>query len=486
MNLPKSVKNYNLMREGSYANSVLQALIQLECFQEWVKLLGYNGNINSPFFNSSLTKDLYLLFCNLPMGLLDSSKLILDFDVSSQNIWHKDISRDPFHFLFYFLEILHYETNIPKNSMFNLNVHNQKLFNNIKSDIESLKLFREYLTETQNSFTSNNFFNIEKNCITCPNCQIMYNYSFKKIIRFNVDELLFIRNQSNQLKIGYPISLNECFQYSAIPKRIQCQVCSNFLANEIKGIYEPANVLIISFNRYNHSINYQCDVKFYVEFNISRFLVNKESENVKYKLKAVIACYGNNKYYADVFINGYYYRIMDTQSYPDVKIIDINRLCDFEPVLLIYEIDYQDRTLKKMKKLFTFAFQQNLQQIMQQNISLLNVNQGFQMNNNFENNNQNFIDKFINLQFLVIPENWNGSQNDSFPITPQVTSQSTVQYAIGKFYSKLQKPKEAIIKFTYNNINLDVNSQQKLCDLNINENTIIYALKAQNFDLINF
>ena len=157
-----------------------------------------------------------------------------------------------------------------------------------------------------------------------------------------------------------------------------------------------------------------------------------------------------------------------------------------EPVLLIYEIDYQDRTLKKMKKLFTFAFQQNLQQIMQQNISLLNVNQGFQMNNNFENNNQNFIDKFINLQFLVIPENWNGSQNDSFPITPQVTSQSTVQYAIGKFYSKLQKPKEAIIKFTYNNINLDVNSQQKLCDLNINENTIIYALKAQNFDLINF
>ena len=40
--LPKSVKSYNLMREASYANSVLQAFIQLECVQEWIKYLNNN------------------------------------------------------------------------------------------------------------------------------------------------------------------------------------------------------------------------------------------------------------------------------------------------------------------------------------------------------------------------------------------------------------------------------------------------------------
>ena len=33
-----------------------------------------------------------------------------------------------------------------------------------------------------------------------------------------------------------------------------------------------------------------------------------------------------------------------------------------------------------------------------------------------------------------------------------------------------------------NNMQLDPNSEQKLKDMNINENTIIYALKSQNFD----
>ena len=92
MSLPKSIKSNNLMREASYSNSVLQAFIQLECFQEWIKYLNNNNSINHPCFNTTLTKDLYLLFCCIANGnCLDSSKIILDYDSKSAEFYKKDI-----------------------------------------------------------------------------------------------------------------------------------------------------------------------------------------------------------------------------------------------------------------------------------------------------------------------------------------------------------------------------------------------------------
>ena len=67
-----------------------------------------------------------------------------------------------------------------------------------------------------------------------------------------------------------------------------------------------------------------------------------------------------------------------------------------------------------------------------------------------------------------------------------MTLDSTVEYTIDKFYTKLQKPKEAIIRFTCNDMVLDVNSQAKLKDLQINSNSVIYAIKNPNFDNIKF
>ena len=189
---------------------------------------------------------------------------------------------------------------------------------------------------------------------------------------------------------------------------------------------------------------------------------------------------GNEKYYADVLINGYFYRIMDKQTYPDVKQINVNQLMDFRPVLLIYEIDYTNKMMDKMQKLFTFAIQLNLQKMVLLNLNLTNNVQGFQ------NNDLNMTTNFITLHFKVIPQNWDGSENESFPINPQVTSESTVQYAIEKFYGKLQKPPNAIIQFNINNNNvLAPNSQEKIKELNINENTIIYAIKSPNYDQLN-
>lgn len=478
MSFPKSIKTYQIMGEFSYANSVLQAFIQLECFQEWIKEFQSNGSINLLYYNSSLTKDLYLLFMSLFSGNLDSSKLILDFNAKSQELWDKNINQDPLHFLFYFLDIIHCENNMPKNINFNMNSYNQSLIYNIHSDQESLKLFKFYLAETQNSFISNNFYNINKYMVNCSQCQCMFTYDFKKIFTFNLEELLVQHYQSNPLKM---FSLNDCFRYSTNPRICRCQLCNSTSACEHIQSYQFANVLIIAFKRSSHNYNYKGDVRFYTQFDISEFLLNKNSTNKKYILKAVISCYGMNNYFTDVLINGTYFRIMDCKFGTDVKRININEMLRFEPMLLIYEIDnYQNNFQFTFMKMQNMGMMNNMQQMMVQNATFSRPIQEFQMiNGNAMANN-------LFLKFKVIPENWDGTDNDSFPINPQVTFDSTLKYAIDKFYTKLAKPREAITKFTFNDIELDVNSQNKLKDMNINGNSIIYAIKSPNFAQINF
>ena len=78
--MPKSIKSYNLSNEASYANTVLQAFFQLECVQNWINYVSGKGLFNNQNLNTTLIKDLYLLFCSLSNGMnLDSSKIILDF-----------------------------------------------------------------------------------------------------------------------------------------------------------------------------------------------------------------------------------------------------------------------------------------------------------------------------------------------------------------------------------------------------------------------
>lgn len=482
MSLPKSIKGYNLMREASYSNSVLQAFIQLECFQEWIKYLNNSNYINRPYFNTTLTKDLYLLFCCLANGnYLDSSKLILDYDSKSAELWQKEISKDPYHFIDSFLNILHIENNIMPNPNFNLALYHQSLINNVRIDSQVFQLFSNYFNQTCNSFISNNFYNIEKFFVNCNNCPVMmYSYDIMRILKFNCDELIMKRNQNDPLKMMKRLSLTDCFEVSLWPKKIRCRFCNTFCGNETKKMYSASNVLIISFKRSCHSYNYRNDVKFYQTINISKYIINQNSENKIFNLKAVVACYDNNKYLADVLINGNFYRIVDWKSGLDVKRLNFNQIFEYEPVLLFYETDYQGKLYEKMKKLQeiqTFINMAQFMEMMKQNFQISTA-QSPMMGNDIDSTKVGF-----NLKFLVIPQNWNHDEKDSFPISPQVTPDSTIKYAIEKFYTKLIKKKEAIIKFTYNNdIELDPNSEQKLSDLNINEYSIIYAIKSPNFD----
>ena len=67
---------------------------------------------------------------------------------------------------------------------------------------------------------------------------------------------------------------------------------------------------------------------------------------------------------------------------------------------------------------------------------------------------------------------------------PQVTTEDTIEKAIENFYTKLLKPKEAIKRFEFNNQIININSKVKLRDFGINNNSVIYAIKADNFDAL--
>ena len=112
-------------------------------------------------------------------------------------------------------------------------------------------------------------------------------------------------------------------------------------------------------------------------------------------------------------------------------------------------------------------------------------------NNNYENANNNQVNQDVNpsnifLEFKIVPKNWDNSENTiKTKIKAQVTLDSTLKYAINNFYSKLVKPREAITEFKFNDNVLDVNSQAKLKDLGINEQSKIIAIHSDDFDTLN-
>ena len=145
-------------------------------------------------------------------------------------------------------------------------------------------------------------------------------------------------------------------------------------------------------------------------------------------------------------------------------------------------INKGNNNIFSMQQLFLMQMQQmqmkqQLFQIMQQNLMLQNIN----FNPNIKkNNNDNLM-----IEFLVIPENYDPLNKDEIIIKLQVKSEDTLEKVIDNFFNKLGKPKEAIKEFKFNGIVIDINSQVKLKNFGIINNSKIYATKAPNFDQLN-
>lgn len=500
----KIIYNYNINSECSYINCALQALINLDCIKQWIKMLNnYNNIMNN--ISASLTKEFYQLFIFLlspQQELIDSTNIIFHYDNKTKNMYQKEIAKDPYHFLFYFLEIIHYENNAPKNSNYNINLYKNQTIESMRNDQTMLMKYCDYFCQTQNSIISDYFFNTEKYLFKCNSCPDTYYYWYKKILLFNIDKSRKYRNERESFKANQNITLDDCFLFYQGGNETMCPICGNFNACDYRKIFTSTKVIIIALKRTNHT--FKGDLNFTTYFSISKYVIQNGNNNMNYALKACISAYYYNKnikYFSDVCINNNWYRFLDNGKR---KINNINELYKYEPQVLIYElINDQSKYINpfyiKVKQMnqnnfiipnaaqqMMFQMRQlqmmNMMQIMQRNMMLNRFN--IHVNNNNIKNDENKNSPFIMLKFLIISNNWDNNEENAIRILPQVTLDDTIEKAIDNFFIKLQKPREAIIKFTFNEMQIQPNSKQKLSDLGINENSVIYALRANNFDLL--
>ena len=535
----QGIRNFSMFNY-SYVHSVLQSLSCLECSKQFISLLSNNLMLN--FVNLPMTKAFYNCLNTLMSGFEANSSEIIDaFNNSYKNnalfINSKNVlSNDPYHFLHYSLEFLHIENNKPLNPNFNVQIlFNQNLFNQ-QNDDYMYCLFSGFFQQTQNSFISNYFLNIEKYTYKCMNCGVYYNYGIKKIFRINLDFVRYCRDLSFPLRRGAKIKLDECFLCYCGGNNTQCKNCGN-QTNVFKytKLCCSARVLMIFFQRSQHC--FYGDVEILDQFNIGNFYSKSRTlglnYNSNYSLKACISYCNTGKYFADCYVknnnmfNGCWYRFMDNQvKYINNPIQEINK---YEPQLLIYELNdsyYQQNTFvnnmnninnmnimnnwnnlnlflmniqnlmnnanfANFKNLLVFnKTEQSFEDAQKQNENImmyLNKNNPGYLINDFNKENNPINNQIVNFQlrFSIVPEIGDQTFETNLKISAQVNSGFTLEQAIDNFFKKALKKREAIKKFILEGQELNPKSNQTLASLGIDENTIIKAIKADNFDNLN-
>ena len=494
----------------SYAHSVLQSLYTL------FSIRGYFLNDQNFNFFPNLSKSFYLLLKSLQNGLIgDSSNLIYNYKQNSNESALKTVL---YHFLFHFLDKLHWENNKSSNPYYDYSQLENAPLDCQMNDNYMYSLFCSFFQSTQNSIISQNFYNIIKFKKSCKQCnKTFYKYNIRKIFKFDIDDYFKYRNEAIPAKANNPkLDLDECFQcYTGkIPEF--CPNCQMNTALESKKIWSAPEILIIYFHRINHSFRGDVDFRSIISisnyFSIDNIKNNNNKINTFYSLKACISFANNNKYFADCFIpcnnqlGGIWMRYTDGEKrlLGDVE----KEIHEYEPQLLIYELNnfqkqnntnFMDIILKMMlqqqfkKQIENFnkvlAMQQiQFQMMNQHNNNMQNsINNNIRQNNNIDNNpmcqNTEF---FYQLKFICVPENGDQSEKQTNTIKVQIMKSDSIKKAIINFFTKLGQDENSIKYFLFNGIQLDKNSQQTLEESGINGSSIIKAIKSNSFkELIN-
>ena len=540
----------------SYVHSVLQSISCLDFAKQFLSSNNYN------FFGNNLyvTKELYALMNNLNNGNDAFSQDIINYYKNRVNMLYNDkpiaFNTDPYHFLYFLLEILHYENN-RMNGFYDVKaLYCQPLINQQNDDYMYYQ-FLMFFNQTQNSMFSNYFFNVEKYTTNCMNCGTIYFYGIKKILRFDVNKYKIYRDNAFPLKKFTNLNLDECFRCYIGGTSCICQNCQNKAIKYTK-ICCSTKILIIYLDRMNNH-SFKGDVDFPFQFNLINYYSTKRANNINfnpiYNLRACIS-YDNfiGKYFADCLVknnfcpNGVWCRFIDNQ----VRILNNyqNEMRQYEPQMLIYELDNMaynmgynmnmpmmnnqqlnniqnqpfSNPLFNMFLMMMPKFQNMFNNNDNNNNININNNNFYNINNNNNNNNQNqdittfqnqnlnlmnqinehnffnndntcLISQTINknnnpfdkilafgLKFILVPEIGDQSETSMNRIVPQVKSNFKFKEAVNNFFTKLVKPREAIKKFLFNGNEISPDCEDTLAQLNMNQDTVIKAIKSPNFD----
>ena len=393
----------------SYAHAVLQSLSCLDCI--------YNIISHNQLFqflqnsNYILTKDLFQLLSYLynnnsnqpasSQNILNSFEIMYNKNqnyIKSKNV----LNPDPFHFLYFLLQFIHIEINNPNNPNYDLSILNNQNIQNQKNDNYMFNLFKEFFCETQNSFISGNFYNIERHTFNCQKFGLYYFYNMKNIFRINVDTVKFYRNAVYP-NFNNKISLDDLFLYYFTPHKKICKNCSN-LGDEDTKIKINNNVIIVSLDRNSHSNNYKNDVSFQVNINMGKYFYIKS--NCNYSLKAFIV-FNGKKFISYCYINAQWYKYIDNNG---EKIKTFDDLFFYEPEIFIYEVGVNQNC-------------NNNNQNNYNNNQYNNYN-----NNNYDNNNNSINNLSRSALHNLMNNNLNCNINNNSNDGPKTVHSQEINY----------------------------------------------------------
>lgn len=323
--------NINGINESSFINAALQSFACLKYINQWIKNLYQSINQINSDGNKKITKEIYILFNALYSGQIpDSSNFI--FQYKNKQKLNK---QDPYHFLFYLIEVLHKENNVVSNMNYDYTILSNQSTENKKNNDYMRNLFKDFFQQTQNSIFSNYFFNIIRNQFNCDNCQDIFYYCYKFIIKFKMDDYIIYRNEAYPDRANTNLTLEDCFECYTGRYLEQCNNCGNFRGNRYMSFYSSAKILIIALFRKNHI--FKCDLNFKNKFNLNDFYETGVYSNKYYCLKACVSLNNQGVYFSDICINNYWFRFCLQQI---ALLGNVNNdIHTFEPQLLFYELE---------------------------------------------------------------------------------------------------------------------------------------------------
>jgi hypothetical protein len=167
--------NIEGIQDASFINSVIQVFGLLYPIKLWYQNL--SSNQNQIKFSSKLTKELFQILSSLYNNQEpDSSNFILHYNNYLKIFYKRQIIQDPCDFIYYLLEILHFENNNPSNPNLNEDMINKDLQSR-QNLVNMYNIYTNYFQQAFNSIISQNFSNILKYEMKCPICSSYYNFN---------------------------------------------------------------------------------------------------------------------------------------------------------------------------------------------------------------------------------------------------------------------------------------------------------------------
>ena len=256
----------------------------IQCFAHLKEVTtGFFELDNKKFFIKNKDTKLAKNYCDILKNIVNNKKYQSENFIKIFNKMYNNLNNiGLLNFIKIFIENLHNELNIKKNS----NQDNNQLIEGTNQNEVLIKYIKQF-TQNNNSIISKYFFGLIKFRIICSSCNnTYYNYNKYSYLSFSIMDI--------KLKIKNKITLDDCFNYyrtKCLKINHLCQNCGESENNLLyRSIYSSQAILLIILDRGEGNEFCRDEVQFNEELNLEKYIEYNRSYK-KFFLCGVISIF---------------------------------------------------------------------------------------------------------------------------------------------------------------------------------------------------